>query len=168
MKAYFPGRDIRSLRLKGARENKVNPEKMTAAIMARKPLGECFFSLFFLTARLRFADLPPPFPMTDKDYLAKSAGYDASRSWDKEEALFEEAKANVERLRKLDSEQPLGKDVSHQDQDQDVDEPHREGDLMRLDDDEKGLQRIEEVDVDVEEEEKSDDENDEYEHDEYI
>ncbi|KIR40562.1 transcription factor TFIIIB component b'' [Cryptococcus deuterogattii 99/473] len=142
MKAYFPGRDIRSLRLKGARENKVNPEKMTAAIMARKPL--------------------------DKDYLAKSAGYDASRSWDKEEALFEEAKANVERLRKLDSEQPLGKDVSHQDQDQDVDEPHREGDLMRLDDDEKGLQRIEEVDVDVEEEEKSDDENDEYEHDEYI
>ncbi|KIR77147.1 transcription factor TFIIIB component b'' [Cryptococcus gattii EJB2] len=141
MKAYFPGRDIRSLRLKGARENKVNPEKMTAAIMARKPL--------------------------DKDYLAKSAGYDASRSWDKEEALFEEAKANVERLRKLDSEQPLGKDVSHQDQD----EPHHERDRMRLDDDEQGLQRIEEVDVDVEEEEeeeKSEDENDEYEPDEYV
>ncbi|WVO22072.1 uncharacterized protein IAS62_003397 [Cryptococcus decagattii] len=143
MKAYFPGRDIRSLRLKGARENKVNPEKMTAAIMARKPL--------------------------DKDYLAKSAGYDASRSWDKEEALFEEAKANVERLRKLDSEQPLGKDVSHHDQDQD--EPHRAGDMMRLDDDEQGLQRIEEVDVDVEEneeEEKSEDENDGYEPDEYV
>lgn len=109
--------------------------------------------------------------MTDKDYLAKSAGYDASRSWDKEEALFEEAKANVERLRKLDSEQPLGKDVSHQDQDQDVDEPHRGGDMMRLDDDEQGLQRIEEVDVDVEEEdeeEKSEDENDGYEPDEYV
>lgn len=114
--------------------------------------------------------LTPPFSlMTDKDYLAKSAGYDASRSWDKEEALFEEAKANVERLRKLDSEQPLGKDVSHHDQDQD--EPHRAGDMMRLDDDEQGLQRIEEVDVDVEEneeEEKSEDENDGYEPDEYV
>lgn len=125
MKAYFPGRDIRSLRLKGARENKVNPEKMTAAIMARKPL--------------------------DKDYLAKSAGYDASRSWDKEEALFEEAKADVERLRKLDSEQPLGKDV------EDLDE--QSGDMMEADDDD-GLQRIEEMDVE-EEEGKSEDGNDE-------
>lgn len=70
-------------------------------------------------------------------------------------------------MRKLDSEQPLGKDVSHQDQD----EPHHERDMMRLDDDEQGLQRIEEVDVDVEEEEeeeKSEDENDEYEPDEYV
>lgn len=74
-------------------------------------------------------------------------------------------------MRKLDSEQPLGKDVSHQDQDQGLDEPHRGGDMMGLDDDEQGLQRIEEVDVDVEEEEKeekSEDENGEYEPDEYV
>ncbi|OXH19409.1 transcription factor TFIIIB component b'' [Cryptococcus neoformans A1-35-8] len=130
MKAYFPGRDIRSLRLKGARENKVNPEKMTAAIMARKPL--------------------------DKDYLAKSAGYDPSRSWDKEEALFEEAKADVERLRKLDSEQPLGKDA------EDLDEPS--GGMMEADDDDDDdvLKRIEETDVEEGEDDgKSEDENDE-------
>lgn len=89
--------------------------------------------------------------VTDKDYLAKSAGYDASRSWDKEEALFEEAKADVERLRKLDSEQPLGKDV------EDLDE--QSGDMMEADDDD-GLQRIEEMDVE-EEEGKSEDGNDE-------
>lgn len=58
MKAYFPGRDIRSLRLKGARENKVNPEKMTAAIMARKPLGEFPVFVQLLTC---FADRRSPF-----------------------------------------------------------------------------------------------------------
>ncbi|WVN88380.1 uncharacterized protein L203_103586 [Cryptococcus depauperatus CBS 7841] len=85
MKAYFPGRDIRSLRLKGLRENKMNPRRVTAAIMARKPI--------------------------DKAYLTKAAGFNADRSWDQEEALFEKAKADVERLRKLNSEQPVKHDV---------------------------------------------------------
>lgn len=92
---------------------------------------------------------------TDKDYLAKSAGYDPSRSWDKEEALFEEAKADVERLRKLDSEQPLGKDA------EDLDEPS--GGMMEADDDDDDvLRRIEETDVEEGEDVgKSEDENDE-------
>lgn len=94
---------------------------------------------------------------TDKDYLAKSAGYDPSRSWDKEEALFEEAKADVERLRKLDSEQPLGKDA------EDLDEPS--GGMMEADDDDDDddvLKRIEETDVEEGEDDgKSEDENDE-------
>lgn len=93
---------------------------------------------------------------TDKDYLAKSAGYDPSRSWDKEEALFEEAKADVERLRKLDSEQPLGKDA------EDLDEPS--GGMMEADDDDDDdvLRRIEETDVEEGEDDgKSEDENDE-------
>lgn len=67
MKAYFPGRDIRSLRLKGARENKVNPEKMTAAIMARKPLGEffsliVFFSILFCFLSREFGKPRAPEP----------------------------------------------------------------------------------------------------------
>lgn len=93
---------------------------------------------------------------TDKDYLAKSAGYDPSRSWDKEEALFEEAKADVERLRKLDSEQPLGKDA------EDLDEPS--GGMMEADDDDDDdvLKRIEETDVEEGEDDgKSEDKNDE-------
>lgn len=106
-----------------------------------------FFFFFAETCKLWF---------TDKDYLAKSAGYDPSRSWDKEEALFEEAKADVERLRKLDSEQPLGKDA------EDLDEPS--GGMMEADDDDDDdvLKRIEETDVEEGEDDgKSEDENDE-------
>ncbi|WVW83982.1 hypothetical protein I302_106006 [Kwoniella bestiolae CBS 10118] len=80
MKAYFPGRTIKQLKLKGLKENRINPEKMTAAILARKPL--------------------------DKDYLTKSSGFDATRAWDKEEALFEEAKNDADRLKRLDSTRP--------------------------------------------------------------
>lgn len=108
-----------------------------------------FFFFFFL---LKLVNLW----FTDKDYLAKSAGYDPSRSWDKEEALFEEAKADVERLRKLDSEQPLGKDA------EDLDEPS--GGMMEADDDDDDdfLKRIEETDVEEGEDDgKSEDENDE-------
>lgn len=110
--------------------------------------GPVFFFFFFL---LKLVNLW----FTDKDYLAKSAGYDPSRSWDKEEALFEEAKADVERLRKLDSEQPLGKDA------EDLDEPS--GGMMEADDDDDDvLRRIEETDVEEGEDDgKSEDENDE-------
>lgn len=111
-----------------------------------RTLGPVFF-FFAETCKLWF---------TDKDYLAKSAGYDPSRSWDKEEALFEEAKADVERLRKLDSEQPLGKDA------EDLDEPS--GGMMEADDDDDDdvLKRIEETDVEEGEDDgKSEDENDE-------
>ncbi|OCF36799.1 hypothetical protein I316_01395 [Kwoniella heveanensis BCC8398] len=80
MKAYFPGRTVKQLKLKGLRENKSNPDKMTAAIMARKPL--------------------------DKEYLTKAAGYDPNRAWDREEALFEEARADADKLRRLDSLRP--------------------------------------------------------------
>ncbi|WVQ99454.1 hypothetical protein IAU59_006589 [Kwoniella sp. CBS 9459] len=80
MKAYFPGRTVKQLKLKGLRENRSNSEKMTAAIMARKPL--------------------------DKDYLTKAAGYDSTRAWDREEALFEEARADADKLRRLDSLRP--------------------------------------------------------------
>ncbi|TYJ54139.1 hypothetical protein B9479_005237 [Cryptococcus floricola] len=85
MKAYFPGRDVRSLKLKGSRENKVNFDKMTQAIMSRKPI--------------------------DKEYLAKAVGYDPHRAFDKEMALFEEIEADKARLKKLDSEQPIEGDI---------------------------------------------------------
>ncbi|WWC70069.1 uncharacterized protein I206_104015 [Kwoniella pini CBS 10737] len=80
MKAYFPGRTIKQLKMKGVRENRSNPDKMTAAILARKPI--------------------------DKEYLTKSAGYDPTKPWDKEEALFEEAKYDADKLRKLNSIRP--------------------------------------------------------------
>ncbi|WVF71408.1 hypothetical protein IAT40_006212 [Kwoniella sp. CBS 6097] len=80
MKAYFPGRTVKQLKLKGLRENKSNPDKMTAAIMARKPL--------------------------DKEYLTKSAGYDPTRAWDREEALFEEARVDADKLKRMDSQRP--------------------------------------------------------------
>lgn len=32
-------------------------------------------------------------------YLAKSAGYDDTRSWEREDALFEEARRDVEKLK---------------------------------------------------------------------
>ena len=35
----------------------------------------------------------------DKGYLAKSAGYDDQRAWDREEALFAEARQDVEKLK---------------------------------------------------------------------
>ncbi|WRT66436.1 uncharacterized protein IL334_003392 [Kwoniella shivajii] len=82
MKAYFPGRTIKQLKLKGLRENRANPEKMTRAILARKPM--------------------------DKAYLSKSAGYDPLKPWDKEQALFEEAKNDADKLRRMDSERPEG------------------------------------------------------------
>ncbi|WVQ72487.1 hypothetical protein IAR50_002042 [Cryptococcus sp. DSM 104548] len=85
MKAYFPGRDVRSLKLKGSRENKVNFDKMTQAIMSRKPI--------------------------DKEYLAKAVGYDPHRAFDKEKALFEEIEADKARLKKLDSEQPMDGEI---------------------------------------------------------
>ncbi|WWC62036.1 uncharacterized protein I303_104624 [Kwoniella dejecticola CBS 10117] len=80
MKAYFPGRTIRQLKMKGNRENRANPDKMTAAILARRPI--------------------------DKEYLTKSAGYDPTKPWDKEEALFEEAKSDADKLRRMDSMRP--------------------------------------------------------------
>ncbi|WWC94242.1 hypothetical protein V866_001082 [Kwoniella sp. B9012] len=82
MKAYFPGRTIKQLKLKGLKENRLNPDKMTAAILARRPL--------------------------DKEYLTKSSGFDPTRPWDKEEALFEEAKSDADRLKELDSTRPAG------------------------------------------------------------
>ncbi|WWC89264.1 uncharacterized protein L201_004185 [Kwoniella dendrophila CBS 6074] len=88
MKAYFPGRTIKQLKLKGLKENRINPDKMTAAILARKPL--------------------------DMEYLSKSAGYDSTRSWDKEEALFEEAKNDADRLRRIDSVRPEDEDGENQ------------------------------------------------------
>jgi transcription factor TFIIIB component B'' len=39
MKAYFPGRSVRQLKNKGSRENRVNTQRMTDAIMNRKPMG---------------------------------------------------------------------------------------------------------------------------------
>lgn len=40
MKAYFPGRSVRQLKNKGTRENRNNPQRMTDAILNRKPMGE--------------------------------------------------------------------------------------------------------------------------------
>ncbi|KAK8864463.1 hypothetical protein IAR55_001712 [Kwoniella newhampshirensis] len=78
MAAYFPGRTNRQLKLKGLRENKLNPARMTAAILSRKPL--------------------------DKAYLSKSAGYDPDKPWDREEALFEEARQDQQKLRTVQSD----------------------------------------------------------------
>ncbi len=91
MKAYFPGRTPQQLKRKGLRENRENASRMTAAILNRRPLGQrC-------AHRLGFMLISP----VDKAYLAKSAGYDDSRAWDREEALFAEARADVEKLRGL-------------------------------------------------------------------
>jgi transcription factor TFIIIB component B'' len=38
MKAFFPGRSVAQIKKKGLREN-ANPEKVTAAINARRPIG---------------------------------------------------------------------------------------------------------------------------------
>jgi transcription factor TFIIIB component B'' len=40
MKAFFPGRSIAQIKRKGLRENAKNPEKVTQAILAKKPIGE--------------------------------------------------------------------------------------------------------------------------------
>jgi len=40
MKAFFPGRTVAQIKKKGVRENAKNPEKVTAAINARRPIGE--------------------------------------------------------------------------------------------------------------------------------
>jgi transcription factor TFIIIB component B'' len=47
MKAFFPGRSVHQIKKKGLRENAKNPEKVTAAIMAKRPIGEsaCFLHL---------------------------------------------------------------------------------------------------------------------------
>jgi transcription factor TFIIIB component B'' len=39
MKAFFPGRTVAQIKKKGIRENAKNPEKVTAAINARRPIG---------------------------------------------------------------------------------------------------------------------------------
>ncbi|WVR06963.1 hypothetical protein IAU60_003999 [Kwoniella sp. DSM 27419] len=80
MKAYFPGRTIKQLKLKGLRENRANPDRMTEAILARKPM--------------------------DKAYLTKSAGYNPNKAWDREEALFEEARVDADKLKRMDSVRP--------------------------------------------------------------
>lgn len=40
MKAFFPGRSIAQIKRKGLRENAKHPEKVTQAILARRPIGE--------------------------------------------------------------------------------------------------------------------------------
>ena len=40
MKAFFPGRTVAQIKKKGVRENAKNPEKVTAAINAMRPIGE--------------------------------------------------------------------------------------------------------------------------------
>lgn len=40
IKAWFPGRTVAQLKRKGLKENRENPEKMTLAILSRKPIGE--------------------------------------------------------------------------------------------------------------------------------
>ncbi|WWD17236.1 hypothetical protein CI109_101674 [Kwoniella shandongensis] len=89
MAAYFPGRTNKQLKLKGLRENKLNPTRMTAAILSRKPL--------------------------DKAYLSKSAGYNPDKPWDREEALFEEARQDQEKLRRVQSEGLEGKGRDEED-----------------------------------------------------
>lgn len=39
MKAFFPGRSVAQIKKKGLRENAKNPERVTQAILARKPIG---------------------------------------------------------------------------------------------------------------------------------
>jgi hypothetical protein len=48
--------------------------------------------------------------LTEKDnhYLTKSAGYDPDRPWDKEEALFAEAKRDMDRLKQEDRGEVIG------------------------------------------------------------
>ncbi|RXK36921.1 hypothetical protein M231_05823 [Tremella mesenterica] len=69
MKAYFPFRTVQQLRRKGVRENKENPEKMTQAILHRKPM--------------------------DIAYLQKSAGFNPDKDWSRERALFEAARQDM-------------------------------------------------------------------------
>ncbi|RSH86794.1 Transcription factor TFIIIB component B [Apiotrichum porosum] len=72
MKAYFPGRSVRQLKNKGTRENRNNPQRMTDAILNRKPM--------------------------DKEYLAKSAGFNVETPYDRENAFFEEVAKEKERV----------------------------------------------------------------------
>lgn len=98
MKAWFPGRSVAQIKKKGLRENAKNPERVTEAILARKPIGEYpFLDLQYLYLSLSYADY-----FLDDHYLKKSAGYDPDRPWDAEEALFAEAKRDMERLKAED------------------------------------------------------------------
>jgi transcription factor TFIIIB component B'' len=51
MKAFFPGRTVAQIKKKGIRENAKNPEKVTAAINARRPIGMSLSLLSSLTNR---------------------------------------------------------------------------------------------------------------------
>lgn len=107
MKAFFPGRTIAQIKKKGLRENAKNPEKVTAAINARKPIGKYCIPL---SSEWDQADT-----LADNQYLRKSAGYDPNRPWDKEEALFAEAKRDMLRLRAEDrgEEPPEDEEMAH-------------------------------------------------------
>ncbi|KAL7421826.1 hypothetical protein Q5752_003597 [Cryptotrichosporon argae] len=71
MKAYFPGRTVKQLKGKGLRENRDNPARMADAIFNRKPI--------------------------DKAYLARSAGFDIDRPYDRERAFIKEVVEDMER-----------------------------------------------------------------------
>ena len=90
----------------------------------------------------------------DNTYLMKSAGYDPDRPWDKEEALFAEAKRDMKRLRAEDRGEVVDEvgDPDDEDQDRDQDRDFEMGDeTMDYDQDhvdgEEGEGQDEEVEV---------------------
>jgi transcription factor TFIIIB component B'' len=91
MKAFFPGRSVAELKRKGVRENKSKPQRVTEAILNRQRIGQYYRNAF----------KQPLIYCPDQQYLVKAAGYDADRPFDREEALFAEARDDVERLRQI-------------------------------------------------------------------
>jgi hypothetical protein len=64
----------------------------------------------------------------DNHYLMKSAGYDPDRPWDKEEALFAEAKRDMTRLRAEDRGEVVDEIGDPDDEDRDRDREYEMGD----------------------------------------
>ena len=83
-----------------------------------------------LLVRLSVRVLSEALTILDNTYLMKSAGYDPDRPWDKEEALFAEAKRDMKRLRAEDRGEVVDEvgDPDDEDQDRDQDRDFEMGD----------------------------------------
>lgn len=65
--------------------------------------------------------------LSDPAYLIKTIGYDPRRPFDREQELFAEAKADMERLKKLDSMVPEGEEGEEEGHEKGNEEVERDG-----------------------------------------
>jgi transcription factor TFIIIB component B'' len=137
MAHYFPTRTKTQVKKKGLRENKSNPDRVTRAILSRGTIGESALG-WRSHAVARDSSLPDEGlvsvcdrtvtdHLSDPAYLIKTIGYDPRRPFDREQELFAEAKADMERLKKLDSMVPEGEGGEEEGHEQEDEVVERDG-----------------------------------------